>query len=464
MTLATRDEVRQTLRMPRHPDDEPLRILPWWLVIAGLAVAVTLGLLILLWLLDVAEGGSTRAALRIEAIRTSLAVVAGTAGGLALVFAARRQWINERAQRHGETVAAHERAHQERVQAHREATAAADAEHRRQQALAAERDATERRVTDLYASAVNLLASDRAAIRTAGLYALERLAHDHEAHRPTIIEVICAYLRLPAAGGDAAEAQVRATAQRLLARHLRPDDPATYWPGIRLDLVGASLVDVDLRGCALAGADFSGATLAGTTRLAGAVVDGELRLAGARLAAADFDRVRVTGRTSFDDCSATGDVSFVDARFERRVSFRGADFQGEASFLRVHFGRSARFDRVRFGGDALFHETVVTGRFAMEHALAAGVANFNRAQFADMVLLRWTNFDAEALFENARFDGALNLARVRFGKGVQFSGAVLARPPLLDQTLASIAAVHDWPAGCVTEPHDQDWLLVRAAG
>lgn len=386
--------------MPRHPDDEPLRILPWWWVIAGLAVAVALGLLILLWLLDVAEGGSTRAALRIEAIRTSLAVVAGTAGGLALVFAARRQWISERAQRHGETVAA------------------ADAEHRRQQALAAERDATERRVTDLYANAVNLLAGDRAAVRTAGLYALERLAQGHQPHRQTITEVICAYLRLPTAGGDgtgddaaggaAAEAQVRATATRLLTRHLRPDDPTNYWADIRLDLVGASLTDVDLRDCALAGADFRDATLAGTTRLAGAVVDGELELTGARLEAADFDRVRVTGRASFDDCSAAGDVSFADARFERRASFRGADFQGEASFFGVHFGRSARF-------------------------------------------------------EHARFDGALNLARVRFGKGVRFTGAVLARQPLLDQTLASAAAMHDWPAGCGTEPHDQDWLLVRAA-
>jgi uncharacterized protein YjbI with pentapeptide repeats len=461
--LAVRDDLGQTLRMPRHPDDEQLRVLPWWLVIAGLAAAASGGGLILLWLLDVADSGGEQAALRIEAIRTSLAVVAGTGGGLALVFAARRQWINERAQRHGETVTAQDHAHRERVQAHREAVAAAEAEHRRQQAVAAEQDATERRVTDLYANAVNLLASDRAAIRTAGLYALERLARDHEAHRQTIAEVICAYLRLPEEGGDATEAQVRATAQRLLARHLRPDDPERYWPGIQLDLVGAVLADVDLRGCEVAAADFSRATFTGATRFTDVVVDGELRFAGARMEAADFDRVHVRGRTSFDNCVSTGDLSFAGARFDRRASFREAEFQGDVLFLRAGFGSSARLDRARFHRDVVFHQASVTGPFAMEHAVVAGAANFNRAHFADLVLLRFTAFEAAVLFENARLDGTLNLARVRFGSSAQFAGAVLHRKPLLDQTLASATAIHDWPPGCVTEPRDQEWLLIHGA-
>jgi hypothetical protein len=58
-------------------------------------------------------------------------------------------------------------------------------------------DATERRVTELYAVAVEQLGSDKAPVRLRGLYALERLAQDNPAHRQTIVNVICAYLRTP---------------------------------------------------------------------------------------------------------------------------------------------------------------------------------------------------------------------------------------------------------------------------
>ncbi|MDP9866447.1 hypothetical protein J2S55_005713 [Streptosporangium brasiliense] len=34
-------------------------------------------------------------------------------------------------------------------------------------------------------------------MRLAGLYALERLAQDNPGHRQTIVNVICAYLRMP---------------------------------------------------------------------------------------------------------------------------------------------------------------------------------------------------------------------------------------------------------------------------
>jgi hypothetical protein len=138
-------------------------------------------------------------------------------------------------------------------------------------------DATERRITELYTKAVEQLGSDKAPVRLGGLYALERLAQDNPAHRQTIVNVICAYLRMPfspttpvsklepeateAPEGVAAktetntaalsdtwhqERRVRLTAQRILAEHLRDDrakdkrstDPpsARFWPNIRLDL------------------------------------------------------------------------------------------------------------------------------------------------------------------------------------------------------------------------------------
>ncbi len=58
-------------------------------------------------------------------------------------------------------------------------------------------DATERRITELYTKAVEQLGSEKAPVRLGGLYALERLAQDNPDHRQTIVNVICAYLRMP---------------------------------------------------------------------------------------------------------------------------------------------------------------------------------------------------------------------------------------------------------------------------
>ena len=58
-------------------------------------------------------------------------------------------------------------------------------------------DATERHITELYTKAVEQLGSDKAPVRFGGLYALERLAQDNPAHRQAIVNVICAYLRMP---------------------------------------------------------------------------------------------------------------------------------------------------------------------------------------------------------------------------------------------------------------------------
>src|SRR5262249_42637144 len=145
----------------------------------------------------------------------------------------------------------------------------------------AEEDAREQRITTLYVAAAEQLGSERAAVRLAGLYALERLGQDNPGLRQTVIDVMCAYLRMPhvppaeVLRGDAEhsprvlakdgsdpeperqperrqELQVRLTAQRLLRDHTRAafgsrPEPATYWRGgnderMNLDLTGAVLV------------------------------------------------------------------------------------------------------------------------------------------------------------------------------------------------------------------------------
>jgi hypothetical protein len=171
-------------------------------------------------------------------------VAAGLAAWVTLLLALRRQALSERAQRFAES------------------------------------DALEQRMTALYVAAAEQLGSDKAAVRLAGLYALERLGQDNPKLRQTVFDVWCAYLRMPYTPpidvlsrddeasperpapeteppDRAAEAElrqeleVRLTAQRLLGAHLSlglaKAGRSTYWltsEGNRLivDLVGVVLV------------------------------------------------------------------------------------------------------------------------------------------------------------------------------------------------------------------------------
>lgn len=153
--------------------------------------------------------------------------------------------------------------------------------------------------TDRFSKAVEQLGSGQAPVRLGGLYALEQLAQNNPALRQTIVDVICAYLRMPwtpprnedrpkqirtAHTGaparvnrdPAEERQVRLTGQRVLADHLRwqkhrwRQGPTAanplFWPGIRLDLSGASLLDAGFGGCRFDQADFRGATFTDLVR------------------------------------------------------------------------------------------------------------------------------------------------------------------------------------------------------
>jgi hypothetical protein len=116
----------------------------------------------------------------------------------------------------------------------------------------AEQDRTYER--ELYAKAVEQLGHEKAPVRLGALYSLERLAEDKPERRQIIVDVICAYLRMPFAPTDPAtkpepeateapevpaaeterrtegtgdtwqqERQVRLTAQDILTGHLRGD-------------------------------------------------------------------------------------------------------------------------------------------------------------------------------------------------------------------------------------------------
>jgi hypothetical protein len=344
-----------------------------WMFAAAVAVVIT-AFVVTMWLLAIAghaKPGTDQANARLDAVRTGLAAGAGAGAAVGLMLAFRRQ-------------------HHQEI-----ATDLTD------------RDAAERRITELYSKAVEQLGNDKAPVRLGGLYALKRLAQDNPAHRQTIVNVICAYLRMPfspaapagkpepeaeatnvpaaeteantAAPGDTwqQERQVRLTAQRILAEHLRAKDRRStrpnprFWPGISLDLTGATLIDFSFDEGVAADAWFGGATFAGTASLRETI----------------FDHAWFTGAT-FGSHAWFGGACFYHAEFDRAIftgyaDFSGATFgEGDARFNGAFFGGEAIFHEAAFGGNAEFQATTFTGHADFSAAaFCAGDARFNEATF-----------------------------------------------------------------------------------
>ncbi|MEV4518177.1 pentapeptide repeat-containing protein [Dactylosporangium sp. NPDC049525] len=256
-------------------------------ILAGAAIVVLIGAVLLVALLVLYGKGTPQDQAHLEAVRTAGATVIGTGGAVALLLAARRQRSTE-----------------------------LTLEHQQQVAATAEQDAVERRVTELYAQAADQLGSEKAPVRLAGLYALERLGRLNPAQRETIISVVCAYLRMPfTSPGDrpaddalyvqfqerSQELQVRMTAERILRRHRGAAEPDDFWT-VPVDLDGANLdqahlPDVDLSDASLYRTDLTGAELGGANLgradLTAAVLTGA-NLAGADLTAATLDDADLT--------------------------------------------------------------------------------------------------------------------------------------------------------------------------
>jgi len=238
--------------------------------------------------------------------------------------------------------------------------------HKESATVPSDAHATERRITELYTNAVAQLVSDEAPVRFGGLYALERLAQDSPAHRQIIVNVICGYLRRPfsptapagkpepevakgqkepaaedEAGPDGTgrtwqqERQVRLTAQRILAEHLRDDrtknpqstdtPSSRFWNNIRLDLTGATLIDFNLVNGVVADANFHGATFSGDAWFGWAAFSGH----------AWFGEAAFRGDAGFDMAAFRGDAWFDAAAFSGHAWFGEAAFLGDADAL--HF-------------------------------------------------------------------------------------------------------------------------------
>jgi hypothetical protein len=290
-------------------------------IVALSVLIVTAGAILgLLWWVN-ARGltGTELTAACLDAIKIGLSIAVGGGGIFALYLAWRRQRSNEAD-------------HQQRERS---------LLHQQQVADDTKHDALERRITDLYTKAADQLGSDKAPVRLAGIYALERLAQNDPDQRQTIVNLLCAYLRMPydpslyvvyranrklgkpasckeeimredfSADTDTRdrsiqESEVRLTAQRVLTKHLNPSprtagkhaDPGglPFWPGTDLDLTGAVLIDFDVMFCHL-------------------------------------------GHTKFDHAQFIGPAMFRHVQTDLFITFTGATFTDKADFIAVDFPR-----------------------------------------------------------------------------------------------------------------------------
>ncbi|WP_306749601.1 pentapeptide repeat-containing protein [Saccharothrix yanglingensis] len=408
-----------------------------------------------LWL-TLAVGGvdPARVTARLEVLRIGLSLGLGGGGLFALYLAWRRQRSTEiallqkerdqadvaRAHALQERVAAENRAHQERV------------------AVATEADAAARRITELFTKAVEHLGAGEAPVRLGGLYALERLAQDNPEQRQSIVNVVCAYLRMPvdlpqepADDPDAhrrrlREREVRLTAQRVLTGHLRPgDDPghhtAGFWPDLELDLTGAVLLDADFSGCHVRALRLPGVTFLGDVRFTGATFTEDVAFDQTAFTGdVRFDHATFAGRASFRDMAFTGNADFTGAKFARGARFEGASFAAEAGFRGVRFtrtawftktafARGAEFGSVRFAADAEFRGAVFAGNTRFVDTAFLGSAHFHGAAFRRDVSFREAVFTRSANFHGVGFGGNAGLRDAAFRKDAEFRGAVFTQAP-----------------------------------
>ncbi|RZS34053.1 hypothetical protein EV193_110203 [Herbihabitans rhizosphaerae] len=276
------------------------------LLFGGVALLSAIVIVVLWWAGTSGLSGQALVTARFDALKIGLSIAVGGGGVIALYLAWRRQHSTEIGLRL-----------QERT------------------ALNTEVDAEQRRITELYTAAVEQLGSDKAPVRLGGLYALERLAQNNPDQRQTIVNVICAYLRMPfAIPGENApdeqrqEREVRVTAQRILVTHLRPDE-ANYWGTLDLDLTGAVLTSFALKGARVGTVQCSHATFA---------------------EAAAFEQTTFTGNASFHSAMFAYSAWFEDATFEAHAYFTSATFGNNTSFKDAIFARGAFFVGTQFTG------------------------------------------------------------------------------------------------------------------
>ncbi|GAA4519323.1 hypothetical protein GCM10023096_40170 [Nonomuraea ferruginea] len=215
------------------------------------------------------------------------------------------------------------------------------------------------------------------------------------------------------AGDQEGELQVRLTAQRILAAHVRDDRPAdqhpvpaaapAFWEGMSLDLAAAALVDFDLTDGRVAAAGFEGARFYGPARFRRTTFCGKAAFNGATFVGdawlenaafrrdAWFDNVAFCGRAWFPGSAFSGDAWFYQAAFRESsvgsvpgsAIFDKATFATDAWFRGGTFTGAATFKEATFGGWAAFTKSTISSHVSFDRAAFSSVAGFHECVLTD---------------------------------------------------------------------------------
>lgn len=382
-----------------------------WALIATVTMVALITLTTTALLLHEASQAMDPAAARVEAIKVGLGTGAGAFGIFALLLAVRRQW------------------------------------HQESHSRAVELDAAEKRVTELYTKAVEQLGSSQAPVRLGGLYALERVAQDNPSQRQTVVNVICAYLRMkfdpqPAEesrNGDSdgigreredirlQEFEVRLTAESILNAHLRPGENKglLHWKDINLDLSGAVLFRLNLFKCMLREVRFDGtrfmrnanfgyANFTGYAFFQHATFEEQAEFSGTHFSGyVNFDSVIFTREAGFFSAKFCAASEFKDAKFLKSCSFRRAEFSGAANFQSVEFEEEVSFRGAKF--DFSTSESSKAA-FVPLHTLEAAI--FRKSVFRQMADFERVRFRSTPTFDETVFCGKVSFDGADFDQGV----------------------------------------------
>ncbi|OAP21946.1 Secreted effector protein pipB2 [Amycolatopsis sp. M39] len=159
----------------------------------------------------------------------------------------------------------------------------------------------DKQVTDIYATAIGHLGSERASTRAGGVRTLERMYEDSPRDRARVVETLTDFLRSHGGTGQPLPLDVR-VALRALRTHPPPQ-------GARLDLVRVQLPGAELRLTDLRHANFAAAKLT------------DADFAEARLDCADFTGAILT---SAELAGAKLPTAALDRASCRRANLRGA--------------------------------------------------------------------------------------------------------------------------------------------
>ncbi|XKK37270.1 pentapeptide repeat-containing protein [Nocardiopsis sp. ARC36] len=272
----------------------------------------------------------------------------------------------------------------------------------------------QREVTKLFnerfTAAYTELGSEHAAVRLGAVHALAHLADDAPSEKEVqmVIDVLCAYLRMPYSSKQEPLPKAASTDQR--EEHQKRELEFASFREVRHTII--RIIGNHLRGPSRwRGKDFD---------FTGVVFDG-----------GDLSQVRFTGgRVSFDDAEfAGGEVSFSGTDFAgATVSFSRTKFtHGRVSFSKTIFtGGTVRFDGTHFtGSEVVFNKSTFNGgRVSFDEAeFNGGRVSFAFCEFASgMVHFILSEFHGGSVsFGAARFTGSV----VHFD-GTDFSGAMVS--------------------------------------